>query len=243
MPNRFAHRLRPYLQPGLIQLRRLWMPFVAIQAVGLAVVLAYFYVPAVEHGFRRLTDFKARAGLPFAAVALAFACGIVPEIFKTLTGTARRFDRQRLTFTLHNLVLFAILGVCGDLMYRGLADVYGEGRRPAVIVAKLTTDLVLYSPLVALPLFAFAFTLRAHGYRPRPALRRLGVEWYLREVGPILPVNFAFWIPMATLMYTLPASMTFVFSAIASAASATLLTAIASRDAALDAAGIDPRSP
>lgn len=220
--------LRPFVLPALVQLRRLWMPFVAIQSLGLAAVLAFFYVPGVDRAFGRLAEWKAAGGVAFAAAALAFACGVVPEIFKAITGVDRRLTRDRLSFTLHGVVLFAVIGITADAFYSGLARTLGEGRSPGVVILKTAIDQFVWSPLVSLPIIVFSFTLRKHGYRVIAAARELGVAWYLREVVPTLVINLAYWVPMGLLMYTLPPTLVFVYSAMASAASATLITAIAS---------------
>ena len=220
--------VRPFIEPGLVQLRKLWVPFVAIQLVGLAIVLAYFLVPGVERGFDVLTDAKARGGVPFAAAALAFACGVLPELFKAITGVDRTVTRTRLSFLAHNVVVFALIGAVQVYFYDALARTLGDGRRPLIVVAKTAIDMLVYSPLFSVPFICFSFTLRDRGYRPGVAARELGVGWYLRDVVPVLVVNMAYWWPMGLLMYTLPAKMTFVYGAIGSAASATLLTAIAS---------------
>lgn len=219
--------LRPFVQPGVEQLRRLYLPFVAIQVVGLAIVLAYSLVPAVERAFDVLTDAKARGGMPFAAAALAFACGIMPEIFKTATGVDRTITRERVSFTLHAVVLFALLGAIQVHFYDVLARAFGESRGTGVVFAKTAIDMMLWSPLFSVPLICFTFTLRKHGYRFAPAFAELGVGWYLRDVVPLLVVNMAYWWPMGLLMYSLPAKMTFVYGVIGSAASSTLMTAIA----------------
>ena len=47
---------------------------------------------------------------------------------------------------------------------------------------------------------------------------------------PVLVVCWAYWLPMTSLMYTLPPKLTFVYGLIASAASSVLLVAVAGRN-------------
>lgn len=226
--------LRPYFEPGLRQLRRLWVPFVVIQILGLALVVTYFGVPAVERFFGDVARLKDRGGVPLNAAALAFACGVLPEVFKSITGVDRTVDRHRLSFMLHNVVIFAMIGSVQGFFYDGLAAVFGDSRRPSTILAKTAVDQFGYSTLFTVPLICFGFTLRAHAYRLGAAARQVDGGWYLREAMPVLIVNWAYWWPMGLLMYTLPPTMTFVYGCLASAASATLLTAIASQSAKED---------
>ena len=110
-----------------------------------------------------------------------------------------------------------------------------------MILAKTAVDQFVYSSLFTVPLICASFTCRTLGYRFGATRRLLGVGWYAREVVPVLVVNWAYWWPMGLLMYMLPPSMTFVYGAIGSAASATLLTAIAAQDAVDNVAAVVAR--
>ena len=230
------HPLRQLVQPGIDVLRRLWLPFVAVQLTGLLLVVSYFHSSTVAAWCDAAGRMKSAGGLPFSAAAMAFAAGIVPEIFKTLTGVDRAWDRNRLTTILHNLVVFAISGLTVDLLYTGLALWLGESREVRVIVTKVLIDQLGYTPFWAMPFLAFSYALRNHKYHVVRTLKSIDRGWYGREAAPVLVVCWAYWIPMVTLAYLLPPTLTFVYSLVASAASSTLLVAVASRKRTLTAA-------
>lgn len=226
--ERLAH-LRRVVQPGLDALRLLWLPFVLIQSAGLLLVLAYFHVPAVARACDLAGNAKARTGLLFAAITMPIACGVVPEIFKFITGVDRSFTRRRVSFTLHNMGLFCVGGIFIDLFYTWVGRAFvGVAPVPSVL-GKVLLDQLLYTPIIGVPLIAISYTLRSESYRPLLAVRRLNGPWYAREVLPVLVTCWAYWFPMTSLMYTLPPRLTFVYGMVASAASATLLTAVAGR--------------
>jgi hypothetical protein len=216
-------------QPGIEALSRLWLPFVAIQAVGLIVVLAYFYVPSFARACDATGALKARMGLLFAALTMPIAGGLMPEVFKYLTGVDRSLNRERVETTIHNMVLFSMTGVWVDLFYNWLGWQFA-GVSPVISVpAKVLIDQLVYTTLIGVPIIPLSYALRANRYRPLPALRQITPAWYEREVMPVLVVCWAYWFPMCSLMYTLPTSLTFVYGMIANAAAATLLVAIAAR--------------
>lgn len=219
--------IRDIIAPGLRQLRKLWLPFVAIQIAGVCIVLAYFFVPPVTHGLDAVSRVKARVGWPFAAAAMAFASAILPELFKMITGVDRRWDRKRVGFTLHNLILFAVLGVAADAFYQLMAHWFGTSKSFWIVLLKTALDQFVFSAFGSVVVLAFSFTWRKHNYRLAPTLRELSPRWYATDVMPVLVVNWAYWGPMCLLMYTLPTTITFIFGVIGAAASATLLTAIA----------------
>ncbi len=216
-------------RPAWIQLRRLWKPFVLIQLIGLGVVIAYFN----HAGFARACDaaagLKAKVGWPFPMIVMPIMAGVVPEIFKFITGVDRKLDRQRLRDVLFNMGIFSLAGLYIDLFYRLLGGWLGDSREVGVVALKVGIDQLVYTPLIGIPWIVICYSLREVRYSIRSLMRRIGRDWYVREVVPVLIPCWGYWVPMCVLMYLLPPSLTFIYGALASAASATLLVAVAAR--------------
>ncbi|MGN6625256.1 MAG: hypothetical protein ACTHLN_01435 [Tepidisphaeraceae bacterium] len=221
--------LKQVILPGLLAVRRLWKPFVLIQLCGLAFVVSYFKIDAVRSACDQIAQVKAHGGYAFSAVVMAICSGVCPEVFKFITGVDRSLTRRRGRDILFGMALFALCGVCVDAFYRGLAVVFGHTREPLAVVAKVLSDQLVYSPTLGTGLIATGYALRRERYDVPALLRKMSGRWYLQTIAPLLPPCWAYWFPMTTLMYSLPTSLTFVYGACASAASATLLVAVASR--------------
>lgn len=221
--------LRELARPAWIQLQRLWKPFVLIQLIGLGVVIAYFN----HAGFARACDaaaaLKTRVGWPFAMIVMPIMAGIVPELFKFITGVDRKLDRRRVRDVLFNMAIFSLAGLYIDLFYRFLGGWLGDSRDVGVVALKVGIDQLIYTPLIGIPWIVICYSFRAVRYSPGRLLGRIGWDWYLREVVPVLIPCWAYWMPMCVLMYLMPPSLTFIYGALASAASATLLVAVAAR--------------
>ncbi len=233
--------LRSSIEPGLQTLHKLWKPFVAIELLGLAIVLSYFNWPPVTAVFDRIAEVKAKVGIAFAAIAMPIACGLLPEVFKSLTRVERGWPRSRLTFMLHNSLLFVVLGVIVEFFYLWMNGWLGTSKTAGTVIAKVCIDQFVYSTFFAVPAITFSFNWRRRDYQLGAALRDVDANWFLREVVPVLLVNWAYWIPMGTLMYTLPTKLTFIYGVIGNAASATLLTAIAGRKASMPTGSVSLR--
>jgi len=218
--------------PGIEALRRLWLPFVLIQACALAVVIGYFNSATLRELCETLARWKTTGGYLFAAAMFAFSGGVLPEVFKFLVGVNRTLDSQRFRNVAFVCALYAVLGVTTDALQRWMAGLFGAANPPAVVVAKMAIDQFLYTPLFCMPFIAFVYTWREHHFRLSPTLKSLGLAWYVSRVATILIPTWAFWVPMATLMYTLPATLNIIFGALASAASATVVLAVAERKVA-----------
>ena len=223
------HPLLAIAKPSLDALRRLWLPFVIVQVCGLAVVILYFQSPGVQHFCEKLANAKRAGGLLAAGLTMGIAGGFVPEVLKMLTGVDRKTARQRLGDMLFATFVVGMTGMTTDLLYTGLARAFGEGASWRVMVPKLAIDLGLYAPLVTMPWMGLMYTWREHHFRVGPTVKSLGRAWYVSRVATILILCWAYWLPMASLMYALPASLTFVFSAVANVAVSTIMLAVAGR--------------
>jgi hypothetical protein len=225
-PNLF-HQLAG---PGIRSVKKNWPAILALQVAGAIVVVSYFRVPAMEPVCDQLARWKAAGGFAFSAVSMALICGLLPEVAKFVTGVDRTLTRERRNRTLLNLLVYTLIGMQCDALYRVVAYAYGDQLTVGTVAAKVATDQFLFTPLISLPTMALLYTWRDAGYRAAamgPLFRR---RWYLTRVAPMLLPCWAYWIPMASLMYALPAKLTFVYNACAAAASAIMLTAVAGRD-------------
>jgi len=215
--------------PGIKVVKKLWLPFVLIQFVGLVVVILYFSWPMFQGWCDAVGRVKASTGVFFAMLVLPIAGGVVPELFKHVTGVDRVWDRKRLNHLLMAMFAFCLSGLFVDTFYMFLARAFGDSSTFGVVAAKVAIDQAIYSPLVGVTWLAFCFTFERVGYSITRLRAVLKDSWYRREVAPMLVVCWAYWLPMTSLMYSLPTSLTFVFGAIASSASAILMVAVARR--------------
>jgi hypothetical protein len=213
--------------PGVRSLKKNWRAIVGLQAVGLLVVVVYYAMPSLRGAFDWAAAVKVRGGYAFSAVMLAVVCGIGPEIAKMLFGVDRTMTRTRLRHMIFNMLVFAFLGVMVDAFYRLLAEMLGTQVALGTIIAKVAIDQFVYTPLLSVTTIALAYTLREYRYSLRRTIGVLGRRWYISRVVILLLPCWAYWIPMTSLMYSLPSGLTFVFGALASAAASLLLTSVA----------------
>lgn len=218
--------------PGIRSVKRNWRAMVGLQAAGLAIVLAYYMSSHMRAFCDTLAEFKQRGGLPLAAIVQAFCCGVLPEIAKYVFNVDRIVDRQRWRTLAFNCFLYAWLGVVVDVFYTGLGRYFGSGLDFRTIASKVAIDQFVFSPFLSLWMIALAYTFRQYRYNFLRTMAALGPHWYVTRVIILLLPCWAFWIPMTTLMYALPPNLTFIFGAVASAASALVMNAVAAESSA-----------
>jgi len=191
---------------GLHSIRALLVPGLVLQAVALAVVLGYYFVPATAGFFAQLGRWQAEGGYAFSAVTTGFCGGLLPFLFLRLhPDTRHAHPGPHLIF----FVLFwAWKGAEVDLWYRTLAWFYGDDHAAGTIARKVLSDQFGFNPLYASPVGNLCFAWKDAGFRWGPVADDLRAgRWYVRRVLPVLLAVWFLWIPVTACVYSLPAPL------------------------------------
>lgn len=193
----------PPWRSGLHSARALLWPGLILQATALALVLAYYFVPAAAGVFARVGAWQRAGGYAFSAGATVLCGGVLPFLFL-------RFHRDtRATHPWPHLAFFVVYwawkGAEVDLWYRTLAGIFGDSHDAATIAYKVLSDQFGYNPFYATPVSILCFAWKDAGFRWAPVAAdvRAG-RWYYRRVVPVLITLWCIWFPVVTCVYALP---------------------------------------
>src|ERR1700739_2482846 len=131
---------RPPLTIGWEAARANAKPALIIQAIMLAVAIAYYANPRAAEALRGLAEFKRTHGLTFVIIASVLAGAILPEIFLILffqRGRPHRMNLRNLAFT---IPVWGFDGSLVDLLYRSEAHWLGDVATAPVVFGKLLID-------------------------------------------------------------------------------------------------------
>lgn len=189
---------------GLRAARANVVPGLIVQALMLAVLLAYYFYPPTREWLDGLARVKARWGYGYSAVNAIVAGAIIPEllrIFLLQKGAPRRTNFANLVFT---IPFWCMMGVVVDFFYRCQAGWFGSEVSFPVVVKKVLVDQFLYNPLYAAPVTAWLYDWKNRGY-PLHGLGGFFTAAYYRDVVvPTLFATWGVWIPIVTILYSLP---------------------------------------
>ena len=220
--------MKRVLAPGWDAVVKNWRAFVAIQVVCILFVIGYYASKPIENACAVLARWKAEGGLLFAALSVAIAAVVLPEIARRVTKTPR--DKP---FTLGDVsfqfVYFAGLGLAINALYSGLGILFGNDPSPIVVVEKLCFDMFIFSGVFSMPMAVILFAWRDADFRLLPGLALLKKGGFLERYVPLLITCWAFWFPVMGCLYSLPLDLQFVFAVLAEAAWCLLLVTAASR--------------
>lgn len=193
----------PPWHAGLRGARANLVPGLVLQAVALALVLAYYFHPPTRAVFEQVMAFRARTGFAFGIVSTGLFGGLLPFLYLRSSPASRSQYGWR-----QALLLTGFWGYKGleiEIWYRVLAHVVGTGHDVLTIVTKSFLDQLVYCPVYAVPLTVLAYKWNALDFDLRGVWSDFRTPgWYARSVLPTLIANIGVWIPAVAIIYALP---------------------------------------
>jgi hypothetical protein len=191
---------------GLRGARANLVPGLILQAVALAIALAYYFYTPVREALENVSAFKEHYGFGYSIVATGIFGGVLPALYLRLQPATRH--RYTLAQAGALTLFWAYKGLEVDLWYRVLAHVVGSDNSAATVVQKMLLDQFVYCPAFAVPLTVLFYAWVETGFDAGAVWKDLRQpRWYARRAVPNLISNMGVWIPTVCIVYALPTSL------------------------------------
>jgi hypothetical protein len=227
-----SHRQPPRRHPlalGWEAMRANIVPALILQALMLAIFVGYYLSPTCAAALQRLADWKQQYGLAFVVVAAVLAASILPELLLIALFQGGRVRARNFRNLLFTAPMWAIDGIAIDLLYRGLAALFGDAATLSIIAAKLCVDLFVFSPFYAAPYGVISYHWKNSGYSSAALREGLTTRFYRIKILPALFMTWAVWGPLGIMIYSLPLPLQFPFFSLALTFWVLLLTYLTNR--------------
>ena len=205
------------------------VPALIIQAIMLALLIAFYVSPAAATALEKLAQFKSEHGLTFVIVASITAGALIPELFLILffqRGCPHRGNLRNLLFT---VPVWGFDGSLVDLLYRSEAAWFGDVVTAPVVLAKICVDQFGYNPFFAAPFGVLTYEWKNRGLSMRPVHDLFTWKHYRDKIIPTLVATWAVWIPLMAIIYSLPLALQFPLFGLALSFWVLLLTYMTNR--------------
>ena len=189
---------------GLRAARANLVPGLIVQAMMLAMMLAYYFYPPTRDLLDGLAAFKARWSYGYSAIASIVAGAIIPELLLIFVFQHGRLRRANLMNLLFAAPFWCFMGVTVDFFYRCQAGWFGAAVSFPVVAKKVVVDQFLYNPLFAAPVTAWLYDWKNRGFRLRGTRGFFTAGYYRDVVVPTLFATWGVWIPIVMILYSLP---------------------------------------
>lgn len=170
-------------------------PGLVVQALMLALLLAYYFSPSVAAALHAMAEYKRLHGIAFVVIATILAASILPEIFLVLFFQRGRLRAENFRNLLFTAPIWGFDGITVDYLYRGLAVSLGDEASVHVVAAKICIDQFVYNVLFAAPYGVIAYQWKNSGFALSALRRSFTFEYYRDKIVPTLFTTWAVWIP------------------------------------------------
>lgn len=184
---------RANLAPGLI-----------VQLLMLAVLLAYYFYPPTRDWLNRLAEIKTRWSYGYTALSSFIAGAMIPELLKICVFQQAKIRRSNFKNLLFTVPFYCVMGMIVDFLYRCQAGWFGTEVTFAVVLKKVLVDQFLYNPLFSAPVSAWLYDWKHRGFMFRGIGVFFTATYYRDVILPILFATWGVWLPIVTILYSLP---------------------------------------
>ncbi len=209
---------------GLRAARANLVPGLILQAVMLALLLGYHFHPPLTGWLDLLADLKQRWGFGYSAVASIIAGAFIPEIMRILVFQKGRVLRANISNLVFTIPFWCGMGLLVDVLYRTQAIVFGTETTLRVVATKVFIDQFFYTPFIATPLICWLYDWKNSGYRFAGFKYYLSAGYVRDTIVPVLFASWGVWIPIVSILYSLPSLLQIPLFALALALWVVLFT-------------------
>lgn len=189
---------------GLQAARANFFPALLIQALMLILLISYYHYPPTTAWLNNLAAVKSEWGYRYSALAALIAGGIIPEAMRVIVFQKGRPERKNLHNLIFTIPFWSSMGVLVDSFYRFQAHIFGSEATFSVVLTKVIIDQFVFSTIISTPLTCWLYDWKNNHYR-LSGTRHFFTLDYLREVCiPVIFANWGVWIPIITIIYSLP---------------------------------------
>jgi hypothetical protein len=189
---------------GLRAARANIVPGLVVQGVMLALLLAYHFHPQTTGLLNRLATVKEQWGYGYSAVSAIIAGALVPELLRVLFFQKGKFHHQNAANLLFTVPFWCMMGTVVDGFYRAQAVWFGNDQAFPVVLKKVIVDQLANKPLFAAPVTAILYDWKNRGYSLTGFTHCLTPTYYRNVVVPTIFANWGVWIPVVSILYSLP---------------------------------------
>jgi hypothetical protein len=194
---------------GVIAAKKTMKPALLVWGLMAGIAASYYFVPASHGLFAGLIAVQKWMGVLFPSLGMGLSVGLLVEGVKVAVSKNKHWTRENTINALFNFAVFGMMGVTQYYRYAFQENFFGTGTSWRVLMPKVMFDQFVWTVFFANPYQCILYLWRNKGF----SWKRVGSEvfpfkafWGTRML-PVLISNWAFWIPMASIVYCFPSEL------------------------------------
>lgn len=216
---------------GIRAAKRTFKPGMVIWALMASIAALYYLAPWSHRAFASLVALQNATGVLFPSLGMGLSVGILVELVKVACSPDKRWTRGNSRDAIFNFAVFGVMGITHYYRFAFQNDVFGADNSFSTLAAKVAFDQFIWTVLIANPYQSVLFLWKNRGFSWHAVRRSMTPvhAFWGTQMLPVLIANWAFWIPMAFLVYYFPADLQLPLSILAVTAWVMLLTMLTSQ--------------
>jgi hypothetical protein len=192
---------------GIRAARANLLPALCVQSMMVLLLIAYHQHPRTYAFLHQLADLKQRFGYFYTSTSAIIGGALIPEILRIVFFQKGRILRNNAANLLFTIPFWGVMSISVDLFYQLQAQLFGTSVDFATLAMKVSLDQFGYTAIFATPVTCILYDWKHNQYRLRGLGHVFGLKYYREAVFPVLLTNWAVWIPMITVIYSLPLTL------------------------------------
>jgi hypothetical protein len=180
------------------------IPGLILQLVMLAVVLGYYYYPPTKVWLDAMGRVKDEWGYVYSAGAAVIAGAFLPELLRIVVFQKGRLQMANAVNLIYTIPFWGIMAITVDVLYRVQAIWFGTAVTFAVVVKKVLFDQFVFSPWFSGPMSVWFYDFKNNGRQVTRPREFFTWRHYREKVLPVMFATWGVWIPVVSLLYSLP---------------------------------------
>jgi len=167
-------------------------------------VVTYYFWPLGAHYLSTYADWQQSGGVFASSCATALAGGVLSEVSLVYFQNRGRWTLRCVEDMGFKTVIFFFGGATVYEFYQWQDYFWGSSIALTIIAAKVATDQFGFSVLWGMPYNTITMRWQVLRYSGRKLWQELDLSFVGERMLPVLFMNWMFWIPAVTLLYSMP---------------------------------------
>ncbi|MBR4614815.1 MAG: hypothetical protein IKO55_04360 [Kiritimatiellae bacterium] len=199
---------------GLEAAKRNRIPMLVLWTVLVALVIAYYMMPAVASGLEPVARWQRESGWIAAFLNRVVFCGVIPGMFLVCVKALR--PAHLVAVIVVQTLWSGLCGIASDCMFSLNARLFGTGVDFLTLCVKTVVCQFVWTPLFFAPLGSIVYFWIGRDFSFRRFRKERPPQFWYGLVLPNLLVNWVIWIPAMVAINALPTPLQVQMSGLAS---------------------------
>ncbi len=205
------------IRSGLDAAKQTMKPALFVWVLMTGIAMMYYFVPATRGMFTALSMVQEKMGVWFPSIGMGLSVGLIVELVKVFMGEEKRWRRENTVNALFNFAVFGLMGWSSHYRYLFQEEFFGRGTSWTVLLPKVMFDQFVWTVIIANPYQTILFLWKNDGFKWSKVTSQMFPfkTFWGTKMLPVLVSNWAFWIPMALIVYCFPSDLQIPLSILA----------------------------